>query len=83
MKRYPQNGDWRLPSLEELLTLVDYKLITPATELPNMRPSYYWSSTTDIDYANYVWNIHFYDGYDYSSNKYLSRYVRAVRGEMK
>ena len=35
-------GAWGLPSIEELLTLVDYERFNPATELPGMLPSDYW-----------------------------------------
>ena len=80
MKRYPQNGDWRLPTIEELLTLVDYGLMSPATELPDMRPAYYWSSTTYAYNTNYACNVNFHNGNDHNYYKYFSRYVRTVRG---
>jgi len=51
-------GDWRLPNLNELRSLIDYERHTPA--LPkgfesffrNVRPSLYWSSTTVASASN-------------------------------
>ena len=70
---------WRLPTIEELSTLVDYTKEYPATDLPNMIPSYYWSSTTSADGTSHAWDVYFYSGHDYRPSKYRSSYVRAVR----
>ena len=76
-------GDWRLPSLDELMTLVDTKIYNPATELPDMVSFYYWSSTIYACSTEYAWNVVFDYGHDYCDYKDNIRYVRAVRGEMK
>ena len=70
-------GAWALPSIEELLTLVDYGF-NPATELPGMLPSDYWSSSPCDDYSEAVWHInpHYYVRHAVKTNWY---YVRAVR----
>ena len=71
---------WRLPTLPELLSLVDYEKKNPATMLPNMRSSCYWSATPNVNYTSGVWLVDFnygYDGGDYESS---NGYVRAVRG---
>src|SRR5262249_3507422 len=43
-------GDWRLPNLLELRSLIDYSQYSPALPLKhpfrNVRTSLYWSSTT-------------------------------------
>ena len=80
MRQYPSNNEWRLPTVNELIALVDYELTNPATELPDMEPSGYWSSTT---YAYGAWYVHFYGGYDDWYFKGSSYYVRAVRGGRK
>ena len=80
MDLYPQDKEWRLPSIQELQTLVDTKLTNPATELPGMLSAYYWSSTTNTNYTNYAWIVYFGNGYDDNNDKSNSRYVRAVRG---
>jgi hypothetical protein len=65
-------GDWRLPNLRELQSLVDYGKYSPP--LPDDHPftdvvtggrdCYYWSSTTNasITNYNYVWNVDLFDG---------------------
>ena len=75
-----KNG-WRMPTIEELLTIVDYTKYDPATTLPNMVSSDYWSSTTSADSTHGAWTVYFYDGYVSNYAKSYSRYVRAVRGE--
>ena len=45
------HDDWRLPNLNELLSIVDYELYDPAidtTFFPGAMSSEYWSSTTAI-----------------------------------
>lgn len=73
------NG-WRLPTIQELLTLVDYTLIDPATELPGIVPSFYWSSTFFGNDHFYPWFINFDDGHDGWDGKTNHYKVRAVRG---
>jgi len=82
-------GSWGLPSIEELLSLVDYTEFNPATELPGMLSShYYWSSSPYAGNSNEAWYVHFYYGYPYTNNKDkdfyrnlegYEYYVRAVR----
>jgi len=75
--------DWRLPTIEELISIVKYNLFAPAidtTYFPNIKSSNYWSSTTYADYTNFAWYVNFFNGhvdYDYKSSSY---YVRCVRG---
>ena len=78
-QQFLSDNEWRLPALKELLTLVDYKINVPATELPDMELAYYWSSTAHAYYPGYAWSVHFGHGcssWDYPYNSY---YVRAVR----
>ncbi|MGD9972820.1 MAG: DUF1566 domain-containing protein [Desulfatirhabdiaceae bacterium] len=78
--------DWRIPSREELRSIVDYGRFAPAINtafFPNTQKSsdaWYWSSTTGASYTYYAWNVYFYSGGDDSYSKSSSRYVRAVRG---
>ena len=75
--------DWRLPTIRELLSIVDYKSYNPAIDtdiFPDTVSSYYWSSTTYAHLTNYAWLVNFSIGYDTFSNKSYSYYVRAVRG---
>jgi len=74
---------WRLPTIDELLSIVDDAKHDPATELADMLSSGYWSSTTYTYDADYAWLVGFYSGYFYDNdvNKSNSYYVRAVRDE--
>ena len=69
--------DWYLPSKDEL-NLMYVNLHTQS--LGGFASKYYWSSS---EYAGNetgnAWNQSFADGYQTSSNKYSTSYVRAVR----
>ena len=73
-------NDWRLPSIKELLTLVDYTKINSASVLTDTWPNYYWSSTTYARNTNYAWGGGFNYGNTYYYGKTGSFYVRCVRG---
>jgi hypothetical protein len=54
-------GDWRLPTITELLTLIDYSEFNPA--LPKNHPfenvrSYYWSTTISPLSDWFAWNVY-------------------------
>jgi len=83
MQRYPSDGEWRMPTLKELLTLVDHELNNPATAIPGMISSYYWSFTTYDDNIDNAGVVNFNYGYIYCNPKSNSRYIRAVRYNSK
>ena len=78
-------GDWRLPTRNELQSLIDYSREDPATTFPNTEgDSLYWSSTAygatygaDIEYA---WEVLSYEGGVLCVDRTYGNYVRAVRG---
>ena len=70
--------DWRLPTIQELFYIINYSKANPASDL-DLKPSYYWSSTTHASHPNDAWIVAFYYGYVYNDNKSNSYYVRAVR----
>jgi len=80
-------NDWRLPSREELRSIVDYSVpypgpMTNTSFFPNT--SYqYWSSTAFMNYWSYMWYVSFGYAwsYDYDPKFPRSRWVRCVRGE--
>ncbi len=78
-------NDWRLPTIKELVYLVDCSIPSPGltintTYFPNTVSSDYWSSTTYANVTSNAWNVGFDDGGDGWGNKSYILYVRAVRG---
>ena len=74
--------NWRLPTIQELKTLVDYTSYIPAiniTYFPNTASSFYWSSTIHAYNTNYTWGVSFHYGDDHYYGKNNSYYIRAVR----
>jgi len=72
--------DWRLPTVKELLTLVDYDRFNPAINpMFGGVASYYWSSTTYVNYTGDAWHVSFFTGGVSGHGKANHHYVRAVR----
>ena len=78
-------ADWRLPSIHELLTLVDASQYNPSlvegvfdhVSLSN----YYWSSTAAANGTSNAWIVTYYYGGSFYGSKDTAYYVRCVRGE--
>ena len=78
-------ADWRLPTMKELLSLVDYKSSGPTIDpifATTTQANYYWSSTTYAAFTIpiYAWAVFFSDGADTGAHKSNTNFVRAVRG---
>ncbi|MCB1656813.1 MAG: DUF1566 domain-containing protein [Pseudomonadales bacterium] len=76
------HNDWRLPSKQELHSIVNYGKYNPAIDsayFPNTVNSYYWSSSPVASFSNRAWIVDFYDGNDGSNSKNVNNYVRLVR----
>lgn len=72
---------WRLPTVIELQTIVDYKRFTPwinSRFFPNTHSNAYWSSSMLAQSTNSAWLIEFGTDYMYTGNKPYDYYVRCV-----
>jgi len=80
-------NDWRLPTVEELKSLVD--LNQPAAPFidtayfPNTVASTVWSVSADENNSLNAGELNFDDGKEGTASKVLGRSVRLVRGEQK
>ena len=74
-------SDWKLPTIDELVSIVDKKRYKPAIKkiFKNSKNDYYWSSSEYANDSSRAWHVHFYAGYDGYHNKSSKRYVRCVR----
>jgi len=74
--------DWRLPTIQELLTIIDYTRISPAIlrEFSYTEDeSFYWSKTHVADEDDAFWGVNFKRGESSKASEYYDRYARCVR----
>ena len=80
MKYAMELGDgWRLPTIEELKTLLDRGRTNPASSFPEMPTYFFWSSSSCAGSASIAWLVSFYNGLVLNYVKSNTYYVRCVR----
>jgi hypothetical protein len=75
-------GGWRLPSLRELLALVDVTRYDPAIDgvaFPNTPSEFFWSSSPSNPPSGMAWGVNFTRGASASAVVSTSAHVRCVR----
>jgi hypothetical protein len=77
-------SDWRLPTADELQTLVDYSVAYPgpsidSTWFPNTQQWVYWTATPYAGEASSAWDLYFDNGGMGTGNHYNYIHVRLVR----
>jgi len=79
-------GNWRLPNISELQSLVDYQNSDPA--IPATHPFstvqnyYYWSSDTDVNSIKFAWFVKMSDGSSFTYGKWNIFHVWPVRNAL-
>ncbi|BCU06992.1 DUF1566 domain-containing protein [Allochromatium tepidum] len=78
-------GDWRLPTGEELLTIVEKCHDGPAINprvFPNTPSVLFWSSSVDTGGLERAWSVSFFSGQYFRVGKSQNGRVRLVRGTL-
>lgn len=78
-----KRDDWRVPTFEEMISLIDYTKNTPANieKIKNVIPSKYWTSSPSVLEKGKNWFIDFdygKSGIDSDLKRYHIRCVRDV-----
>ena len=80
-----QGAAWRLPSVQELSSLVDDGRVNPAIDaarFPATPALWFWTATPDANDAAYVWFVNFGTGYTghhgFRSDRHALRLVRSA-----
>lgn len=73
--------NWRLPTFDELLSIVDYSRVNPAINpiFEEVAEGTYWTATNFSPTDARAWTIHFSTGKSYYSYKTTNHAVRCVK----
>lgn len=74
-------NSWRLPSLNELISLISHERFNPASDMPEIRAKKIMSRDVFIGNPNAVWAVNFYDGSVLTAGKQEECFVIFVRDD--
>jgi formylglycine-generating enzyme required for sulfatase activity len=84
-RRTGGRGEWRVPTKEELASLVDRSQENPALPdrhpFANVKSAIYWTSTPDPKDRVLAWHVSFFTGQVTVDGKHLNRRVWCVRDQ--
>ena len=72
------HDNWRLPTIEEAFTLIDFGKYNPASAFPNMLSKWFWSSSSYAPSSYCAWSVYFGSGYMGHIYKTSGHYIRCV-----
>ena len=80
-------SDWRLPTREELETLVEYNkaqngVMIDSRFFPEAVPSWYWTASENPHSTDYAWYVLFQNGVALNDLKERPKHIRLVRGDL-
>ncbi len=83
-QNYCGHNDWRLPTREQMQTLVYLENANDAVKInkqyfPQTMPSWYWTSSENSERDDYAWYVLFRNGFALNDLKERPKHVRLVR----
>lgn len=83
-KNYCGYSDWRLPSREEMLSIVSFenaasKVTINTNYFPDTLPSWYWTASSNKAHPEHAWYVLFRNGIALNDLKERAKHIRLVR----